>query len=34
MFAVPVMTMSQEKPMDFTMGPEIAGPFDGKGKYC
>lgn len=26
MFSVPIMTMSQKKPMDAIMGPEIAGP--------
>lgn len=33
MFSVPVMTMSQKKPMDATMGPEIIGPLDGKSEY-
>lgn len=27
MFSVPIMTMSQKKPMDAMMGPDIAGPY-------
>lgn len=33
MFSIPVMTMSQKKPIDVNIGPEIIGPLNGKSRY-